>query len=252
MEIVRLLDSRLSVRIQVAPPFFVSEFAGAADDTGHATLAEWTERMAEEAEPFVVVEMGSLDELTGPAASTLSRGLREALRLDKGGRLVRCRRADFDRLREAGLRGDVWHCGSLSHATGGAVGGAGAATQLHFRSSMTVLRRLDVILKTLAGQLHMPPDRNESLRAAVLEASANAVRHGSPGGNQETVSVIFHRHPGHLVVEVQGSGPGFSTDEVGDGVALMRRLADEVEFLPNPNGLLTRLTLRVPTVWEPT
>src|SRR5438105_13664581 len=93
MEIVRLLDSHLSVRIQIAPPFFVSEFAGAADDTGHATLAEWSERMAEEAEPFVVVEMGCLDELTRAAASTLSRGLRDALGLGKGGRLVRCRRA---------------------------------------------------------------------------------------------------------------------------------------------------------------
>src|SRR5438552_17459298 len=201
MEIVRLLDSRLSVRIQVAPPFFVSEFAGAADATGRATLAEWTERMAEEAEPVVVIEMGSLDELTGAAATTLSRGLREAQRLDKGVRLVRCRRADFDRLRDAGLRGDVWHCGSLSHATGGAFDGAAAATQLHFRAGMTILRRLEIVLKTLAAQIHLAPDRSEALRAAVLEAAANAVRHGSPHGAADTVSVIFHRHPGQLVVE---------------------------------------------------
>jgi anti-sigma regulatory factor (Ser/Thr protein kinase) len=252
MEIVRLLDSRLSVRIRVAPPFFVSEFAGAADDTGHATLAEWTERMAEEAEPFVVLEMGALDELTGAAASTLSRGLREALRLDRGVRLVRCRRADYDRLRAAGLRGDVWHSGSLSHATGGAVGGAGATTQLHFRSTMAVLRRLEVVLKSLAGQLHLAPDRGEALRAAVLEAAANAVRHGSPRGVEDTISVFFHRHPGQLVIEVQDAGPGFSLVRAGDGVAMMRRLADELEFLPNPEGLLTRLLLRVPTLWEPT
>src|SRR6476660_3657154 len=134
MEIVRLVDSRLSVRIQVAPPFFVSEFAGAADESGHGTLSEWTERMAEEAAPVVVLEMGSLDELTGTAAAALGRGLREAQRLEKGVRLVRCRPADFDRLREAGLRGEVWHCGSLSHATGGTVGGDGAATQMHFRA----------------------------------------------------------------------------------------------------------------------
>lgn len=246
MEIVRLVDSRLSVRIRVAPPFFVSEFAGAADDTGHGTLAEWTERMTEEAARFVVLEMGSLDELTGSAAATLGRGLREAQRLEKDVRLVRCRRADFDRLREAGLRGEVWHCGSLSYATAGTVGGEGAATQLHFRASMGALRRLEVVLKSLAGQLHLAPDRGEALRAAVLEAAANAVRHGSPGGGEEIVSVIFHRHPGQLVTEIQDSGPGLTPSESGSGIALMRRLVDEVEFLPNPHGLLTRLTLRVP------
>src|SRR3954454_23238769 len=180
MEIVRLVDSRLSVRIQVAPPFFVSEFAGAADETGHGTLAEWTKRMAEEAAQYVVLEMSSLDELTGAAAATLGRGLREAQRLEKGVRLVRCRRADFDRLRQAGLRGEVWHCGSLSYATGGTIGGEGAATQTHFRATPTALRRLDVILKALGDQLHLPPERGEAVRTAVLEAAANAVRHGSP------------------------------------------------------------------------
>jgi anti-sigma regulatory factor (Ser/Thr protein kinase) len=177
--------------------------------------------------------------------------LREAQRLDKGVRLVRCRRADFDRLREAGLRGDVWHCGSLAHATEGALGGSGAATRMHFRSTTSVLRRLDVTLTALAGQLHLSPDRSEALRAAVLEATANAVRYGSPRGVEDIVSLIFHRHPGQLVIEVQDSGPGFALSRAGAGVAMMRRMVDEVELLPNPVGFLVRLTLRVPTVWEP-
>ena len=86
----------------------------------------------------------------------------------------------------------------------------------------------------------------------MLEAAANAVRHGSPRGAADTVSVIFHRHPGQLVVEVQDSGVGFSPPSTGAGIAMMRRLADEVEFLPNPDGFLTRLSLRVPAVWEAT
>jgi anti-sigma regulatory factor (Ser/Thr protein kinase) len=250
LEIVRLIDSRLSVRIQVAPPFFVSELAGLADDSGQTTLREWTERMSEEPAPVVVLEMGSLDELTGAAAGTLSRGLREAQRLEKGVRLVRCRSADFARLREAGLGGEVWHCGSLAQATEGKLGGAEGATRLHFRSEISALSRLEVMLHSLARQLHLPSQQSVSLRAACLEATANAVRHGSPRGANDRVSVIFHRLPHLLIVEIQDRGPGFDLDSGGAGVALMRRLMDEVEFLPNPVGLLTRLTMALPIGWE--
>lgn len=249
MEIVRLTDSRLSVRIRVAPPFFVSELAGAADESGHTTLREWTERMAEEDEPVVVLEMGRLDELTHSAAATLTRGLREAQRLEKGVRLVRCRQVDFDRLRAAGLRGEVWHCGSLAQATEGVVGEAEAATRLHFRADPAELRRLGVMLSALARQLHLVPEAAEALRGAVLEAAANAVRHGSPRGARDRVSLFFHRLPGRLVVEVQDRGAGAAPTTEGEGIVLMQRLADGLEFLPNPVGLLTRLTFRLSTRW---
>jgi anti-sigma regulatory factor (Ser/Thr protein kinase) len=250
MEIVRLIDSRLSVRIQIAPPFFISAFEGAADDTSQATLREWTQRMAEEPEPIVVLEMGSLDELTGAAASSLSRGLREAQRLEKGVRLVRCRRANFDRLCDAGLRGEVWHCGSLAHATEGMLGGAETATGLHFRAEPAALGRLEIMLESFARQLRLPPETSEALRAACLEATTNALRHGSPRGFQDRVSLIFHRLRGQLVIEVQDRGPGFAPAAAGDGAALMRRLMDEVEYLPNPIGLLTRLTMALPASGE--
>ena len=250
MEIVRFIDSSLSVRIQVAPPFFVAEFAGVADDTGQATLREWAERVAEAPEPVVVVEMGALDELSGAAATTFSRGLREAQRLEKGVRLVRCRRADFDRLRDAGLRGEVWHCGSLAHATEGLLGGADAATRLHFRAEMTALARLDAMLHSLARQLDLAPERSAALSAACREATTNAVRHGSPCGPQDRISLLFHRLPGQLVVEVQDRGPGFAPAAAGAGVVLMRRLMDEVEFLPNPVGWLARLTMALPVSGE--
>jgi anti-sigma regulatory factor (Ser/Thr protein kinase) len=247
MEIVRLLDSRLSVRIQVTPPFFVSEFTGAADESGQATLREWTERMAEEPVPVIVLELGALDELTEPAATTLTRGLREAQRLDKGVRLVRCRRSDFDRLRAAGLRGDVQHCGSLAQATEGAIGGAETATRLHLRAEMSALTRLGALLGALGAKLHLTPEAAEALRAAVLEASANAIRHGSPEGPRGGVSLFLHRLPGELIVEVQDRGSGLRPGDEGEGIGMIRRLMDEVEFLPNPEGLLTRLTLRLPS-----
>jgi anti-sigma regulatory factor (Ser/Thr protein kinase) len=250
MEIVRLTESRLAVRIRVAPPFIVSEFAGAADETGHATLCEWTERMVEEPEPVVVLEMGSLEELSGAAASTLTRGLREAQRLEKGVRLVRCRRADFDRLQAAGLRGEVWHCGSLAQATDGTLGGSETSTRLHFRADRAALLRVGVMLDSLTRQLQLPTEIAESVRASALEAAANAVTHGSPGGARDTVTLIIHRLSGQLVIEVQDCGHGFEGKEAGEGVTLMQRLVDELEFLPNPSGLLTRLSFWLPARWE--
>lgn len=246
MEIVQFIDTALSVRIQVAPPFFVSEFAGAADETGQAALLEWTARMAEESEPVVVVEMGALDELSAPAASTLTRGLREAQRLEKGVRLVRCRQSDFARLRAAGLRGQVQHCGSLAQATDGAVGEVDATTRLHLRADLERLTRLGAMLGGMGSAVHLTPEGTEALRAAVLEATSNAIRHGSPGGPRDHVTLFFHRLPGELVVEVQDSGSRLTAFPEGAGIALMRRLIDKVEFLPNPEGLLTRLTMRLP------
>jgi anti-sigma regulatory factor (Ser/Thr protein kinase) len=250
MEIVRLIDSALSVRIQIAPPFFVSEFTGAADETGQAALIEWTARMTEEPEPVVVIDMGALDGLSGPAASTLTRGLREAHRLDKGVRLVRCSQSDFDRLRSAGLRGLVRHCGSLAQATDGAMGQSEATTRLHIRAEPEMLTRLGAMLGGLGNTLQLPTERTEALRAAVLEAASNSIRHGSPNGARDRVTLFFHRLPGQLVVEVQDSGCGLTSRPEGAGITLMRHLMDEVEFLPNPEGLLTRLSMRVPARLE--
>jgi len=49
---------------------------------------------------------------------------------------------------------------------------------------------------------------------------------------------------------VQDRGPGFAPAAAGAGAALVRRLMDEVEFLPNPTGLLTRLTMALPASRE--
>jgi anti-sigma regulatory factor (Ser/Thr protein kinase)/anti-anti-sigma regulatory factor len=245
MEIVRLAGSELSVRIRVVAPFFVSQLAGAANESGQATLREWTCRMAEEAEPVVVVEMGELDELSGGAAATLTRGLREAQRLEKGVRLVRCRRSVFDRLRAAGLRGEVWHCGSLAQATEGALTGSDTTTRLHLHPEESALPRLGAMLSALGHALGLAPERAAALQAAVLDAAASAIRRGPPGDPGDRVSLYFHRLPGQLVVEVQDHGDDSAAAHAGPDMALLRRLMDDAEFLPNPTGMLTRLTLRL-------
>jgi anti-sigma regulatory factor (Ser/Thr protein kinase) len=86
---------------------------------------------------------------------------------------------------------------------------------------------------------------------AVDEAVANAIRHGSPRGLQDTVHVVCAPADGGISVEVRDSGRGFvspSTPSMpgpeatgGRGLPLMCALADRVEVASTPNG--TRVTL---------
>jgi len=93
------------------------------------------------------------------------------------------------------------------------------------------------------------------LKVAVGEALANAVRHGSPGGADDTVSVTVSAFPDRVVVAIADSGAGFdgdpaSGDDVyasgGRGVMFMRALMDRVEFVrAQDGGTLVCLTKRL-------
>jgi anti-sigma regulatory factor (Ser/Thr protein kinase) len=85
---------------------------------------------------------------------------------------------------------------------------------------------------------------------AVGEALANAVRHGSPHGGQNQVTVLFSRLPGGVSVEVRDEGGGFVSSPLcppdvlagaGRGITFMRRMSDELEFECGPAGTRVRL-----------
>ncbi len=76
-------------------------------------------------------------------------------------------------------------------------------------------------------------------RVAIGEALANAIRHGSPGGGGDIVSVTVTAFPDRVAVEVRDRGVGFDGEaaDAGDpyassgrGVMFMRALTDAVEF----------------------
>lgn len=73
------------------------------------------------------------------------------------------------------------------------------------------------------------------LEAAVGEALANAVEHGSPLGQVNRIVVVLWREPGRVVVQVSDEGHGFDVwsqappaegrlEERGRGLVLMRAL----------------------------
>jgi serine/threonine-protein kinase RsbW len=90
------------------------------------------------------------------------------------------------------------------------------------------------------------------LKLAVTEACSNSVRHAYRGGLVGAVQVSYELHPDRLVVEVCDEGEGFtavdhapstagSLSEGGLGIAIIRELADELEFGPGTNGKGSRL-----------
>jgi serine/threonine-protein kinase RsbW len=87
---------------------------------------------------------------------------------------------------------------------------------------------------------------------AVSEAATNALKHGSPLGEQDEIGVCCHVEVDRLVIEVTDCGTGFDPlaipvpvaeqmREGGMGVFFMRTLMDEVTFDCGGGGTTVRL-----------
>lgn len=93
--------------------------------------------------------------------------------------------------------------------------------------------------------LGLSPSAIFDIKVAVGEALANAVRHGSPRGTSDVVSVEVRAYPERVDIIVTDRGSGFdgcpTTDPDmlapgGRGVLFMRALMDSVEFRPAAGG----------------
>jgi anti-sigma regulatory factor (Ser/Thr protein kinase) len=91
------------------------------------------------------------------------------------------------------------------------------------------------------------------LNIAVAEALANAVVHGSPGGEADDVQVRFFCYDDEVSVEVIDAGGGMESMPVclppavstsGRGIHFMRALADVVHYTCRPTGTRVLLTKR--------
>jgi len=108
----------------------------------------------------------------------------------------------------------------------------------------------------LLARLDMPESTLFDVRVAVGEALANAIRHGSPGGEHDEIGIDVAAFPDRVEVVVTDSGCGFdglacaSDDlyaESGRGVMFMHAFMDQVEFEAAPEGgTSVRLVKHVP------
>ena len=85
------------------------------------------------------------------------------------------------------------------------------------------------------------------LKLALTEACTNSVRHAYQDGREGVVEIVYLLEPDRMVVEVADDGEGFAPDELledpegglsegGLGIAIIRAVADEVEFGERETG----------------
>ena len=89
------------------------------------------------------------------------------------------------------------------------------------------------------------------LKLALTEAASNSVRHAYAGDGVGKVDIAYELLPDRLVIEVTDEGGGFDAAKTGNssgdlsegglGLAIIRAIADVVEFGAQPNGKGSRL-----------
>jgi serine/threonine-protein kinase RsbW len=106
----------------------------------------------------------------------------------------------------------------------------------------------------LAQQTSLSAEERGDLDLAVTEACANAVRHGSPQRERNTVCVAYFAGPDAVLVEIRDQGGGFSAAakappaagelrDGGYGIHIMRQVMDDVEIAWQ-GGTVVRLLKR--------
>lgn len=110
------------------------------------------------------------------------------------------------------------------------------------------------IAERLGIQAGLTRGEVDDLDLAVTEACANAIRHGSPDRERNTIYVTFHVGPECVAVEIRDEGRGFDpTSKVppppgemrdgGYGLHIMRQVVDRVE-ISSRGGTTIRLLKR--------
>ncbi|MHB9037294.1 MAG: ATP-binding protein [Armatimonadota bacterium] len=119
-------------------------------------------------------------------------------------------------------------------------------TRVSLKSSPDYLPRIRKIVACMADSVGMDQQETDEAKLALTEACVNAIRHGSPQGNQDSVIITLRASESTITADVTDcGGPAELTDdgvEEGFGVRLMRKLADKVQFIKHKTGLTVRLT----------
>ncbi|MDY0340114.1 MAG: anti-sigma factor antagonist [Coriobacteriia bacterium] len=117
--------------------------------------------------------------------------------------------------------------------------------EVEFPAVPASLARARAEVCDMLESLAIPEPEFFDIRVAVGEALANAIRHGSPRGDADPVSVSVEAYDDRVVLVVTDHGAGFDgeTSPDGDpyaasgrGVMFMRALMDRVEFVRQPGG----------------
>jgi serine/threonine-protein kinase RsbW len=129
-----------------------------------------------------------------------------------------------------------------------------------FPAEVSRMAEIRAKVTEILGPLCLPESAVFDIKVAVGEALANAIRHGSPRGSDDSVNVDVRAFEDRVDVVVSDSGCGFdgaapAREDVyapsGRGVLFMRALMDAVEFgACSGGGTSVRLAKRRPVPME--
>lgn len=128
--------------------------------------------------------------------------------------------------------------------------GVDTVTTVTLKSCPDYLPRVRRIMACLADSVGMDASEKDEAALALSEACANAIRHGSPNGMEDSVLITLKTSGSTITADVTDSGAAASIPDAsnephaGLGVRLMRSLADTVQFIRHTTGLTVRLTKR--------
>ncbi len=230
--------------------------AGRADHSNIGDVVLVLDRLAEEHEHCVTLDLGGLVSLDTAAASGLANSAlsygdkRKRLRLERASGPVQ---SMFDRLMLSGAFCVEPRCEYESCP--GECRFAGAAWALDVFTLPSVLANCHEArtrVDQVAEAVGLAGCRRKDVMLAVGEAVTNAVEHGSPHGPDSTFTVSCLGTAEKFCVSVSDSGAGFCPDtlpsledallkESGRGIHFMRAVMDDVSFHFDATGTTVRM-----------
>jgi len=119
--------------------------------------------------------------------------------------------------------------------------------ELTIRSVQADLARVEKFIDEICEIYHITNRYYGNIFLAVEEATKNAIIHGNKLNPEQSVKICFERRPNGLLFRVEDEGNGFNVDaipnplesdnETGNGIFLIRSLADKVKFNPVGNRI---------------
>jgi serine/threonine-protein kinase RsbW len=123
--------------------------------------------------------------------------------------------------------------------------------ELRLPAAVRSLHEARVFVDTIAREAGLEESDRAAFALAITEVVSNAIRHGSPHGADDTVTLSVVEEETRLVVTVRDQGEGFVPERItlpepqsfadhGRGLYLIHALVDEVEYF-RADGTAVRL-----------
>ncbi len=117
-------------------------------------------------------------------------------------------------------------------------------TDLDITADLQNLRKVEKLIDDLSMELDLSDEIYGNVLVATMEATNNAIIHGSASNPNKRVFVRIAKKENQLVIHIEDQGKGFDYEKVPDptapenlekingrGIFLMDRLSDEMNFL---------------------